>query len=359
LQIISLKDKILFKKGVTVRRVFFVFLLVSITFLSANETNGEGVYEFAQKYENENKTTEAFLWHKKAAQNPKKTDDSNLKLENSLKKESLHREKNGTALDEKDYLKDLTSEYEDNDTKNTVIQMVDSLFGVTTYNSNYLLPLKYDFKSHGDNRKHTETLFQLSFKKDLIKNLFGFNEVFGVAYTQRSWWQTLKKSSPFRETNYLPEIYLSLPHISKKTFFKAYKIGFLHESNGQGEKNSRSWNRLYAEIILQYKGVFITPRVWYRLKESEKYDDNKDILEYMGYGDLILSYPYKNQLFTLLLRNNFDFDNNKGAVQFDWTFPIAKSGVFGYIRYFDGYGESLIDYNKKIRHIGIGLAFSR
>jgi phospholipase A1 len=340
-------------------RISFIFFLASIIFLAANEIEGKDAYELAQKYESENKTAEALFWYKKAAKSLKVADAPPLKLENFLKQKSLYNEKNSTILDEKDYLKNLTSEYEDNETKNTVAQIINSLFDIETYRANYFLPLNYDFKSHKDNRKHSETLFQLSFKKDLIKNFFGFNEVFGVAYTQRSWWQLYKHSSPFRETNYLPEFYLSIPWYSNKSMIKNYKLGFLHESNGQGGKNSRSWNRLYAEIILQYKGVFIAPRIWYRLKESEKYDDNKDILEYIGYGDLILSYPHKNQLFTLLLRNNFDFDDNKGAVQFDWTFPIAKSKMFGYVRYFDGYGESLIDYNKKIRRIGIGLALSR
>jgi phospholipase A1 len=332
------------------KKVLYTFCCIGIAFSIADEATEKNAYNLAQKYENENKTAEAFFWYKKAAES---LEESNLKLRNRL----IDIGKNDT-IEEENYISDLVREYEDNETKNTVLQMADSLFGVKAYKSNYLIPISYDFISH-QNRKHAETLFQLSVKKDLLKNFFGFNEVFGIAYTQRSWWQTIKQSAPFRETNYLPEIYMSLPHMSQKTFLKSYRLGFVHESNGQAKQDSRSWNKLYLDITLQYQGAFINPRVWYRIPERADDDDNKDILDYIGYGDLTIIYPYKNQLFKLLLRNNFDFDANRGAVQLDWTFPFVKSGVFGYVQYFDGYGESLIDYNKKTRRIGIGMALSR
>jgi phospholipase A1 len=341
-------------------RIFLAFCLSSSLSLSLeNEISAKETCLLVEKYESENETNEALFWYEKATKSFKKPDaffDSNL--EESLVNGYLYNKKDNLAADEVDYSMDFTSEYEDNETKNTVTQIVSSLFGITTYRPNYLIPISYDFMFHAE-RKHAETTFQFSMKKDLLKNFFNLNEVFAIAYTQRSWWQTVKHSSPFRETNYMPEIYVSLPHKSKNSVFKNYKFGFLHESNGQSEENSRSWNRLYMEIVLQYKGIFINPRIWYRMYESAKDDDNKDILEYMGYGDLTLAYPYKNQLLKLLIRNNFDFINNKGAIQFDWTFPLSKSGVFGYIQYFDGYGESLIDYNRKTRRIGIGFAFSR
>ncbi|MDR1554392.1 MAG: phospholipase A [Campylobacteraceae bacterium] len=341
------------------KRVFFIFFFISVAFCAADEMSYTDTYLLAEKYEGENKTDKALFWYKKAAQSLKKPSTVfSSKLEESLVNGYPYNKKNDLTIEEADYLVDFISEYEDNETKNTVSQLVSSLFGITTYKSNYLMPISYDFKSYAQ-RKHAETTFQFSVKKDLLKNVFKLNEVFAIAYTQRSWWQTTKYSSPFRETNYIPEIYVSLPHKNKNSVIKNYKFGFFHESNGQGEENSRSWNRLYMEIILQYKGVFIAPRAWYRLYEKPKDDDNSDILEYMGYGDLTLLYPYKNQLFKLLVRNNFDFSDNKGAVQFDWTFPFAKSGVFGYIQYFDGYGESLIDYNRRTRRIGIGLALSR
>ncbi|MDR1615356.1 MAG: phospholipase A [Campylobacteraceae bacterium] len=248
------------------------------------------------------------------------------------------------------------NEYEDNETKSTVFQLLSSSYGILPYKTNILAPITYDFAKHDDNRRETETFFQLSFRKDLLQNFLGFNEIFTISYTQRSWWQTMKHSTPFRETNYLPEAFLYLPFWNDSSSFKGYKFAFLHESNGQNDPFSRSWNRLYAEGFFHLKGLFINPRVWYRIEEG-KNDDNPDILDYMGYGDLTLIYPYKEQLFKLLIRNNFDFSDNRGAVQFEWTFSLKNT--FAYLYYFDGYGESLIDYNQKSRRIGLGFAISR
>ncbi|MDR0407399.1 MAG: phospholipase A [Campylobacteraceae bacterium] len=338
-------------------KIFFALLFASSTFcvVFGNETTAIDAYELAEKYESENRTNEALFWYKKAAQSFKDLNaNSSSKLEEFLINERFHDKSEDFIVKKTNF----TNEYEDNETKNTVSQMIESLFGITTYKSNYLLPITYDFKSHED-RKRAETVFQISVKKDFLKNFFGFNEVFEIAYTQRSWWQTMRQSSPFRETNYIPEIYVSIPDASENSIAKIYKFGFLHESNGQAENNSRSWNRLYFELFSQYKGLFVNSRVWYRLKERAKDDDNIDVLDYMGYGDLTLIYPYKEHLFKLLMRNNLNFHDNRGAVQFDWTFPLAKSGIFGYMQYFDGYGESLIDYNKQTRRIGVGLSISR
>ena len=79
----------------------------------------------------------------------------------------------------------------------------------------------------------------------------------------------------------------------------------------------------------------------------------------MGYGDLKLSYNYARQNFSLKVRNNLDFKDNKGAVQFDWFFPIFNSGFYGYLQYFSGYGESLADYNRHVDKIGLGVAFKQ
>jgi phospholipase A1 len=345
--------------------LFLTFALISVLYSDSfddSQKNSEiqNAYELAQKYEEENRTTEAFFWYKEAARIAAKNDNTSATesdLEEFLANNDSFPNTNTTQEHVK-YIKYL-SEYDDDDTKNSVVQILSSSFGILPYRTNFLLPITYDLAHHNDDRSEMETMFQFSFKKDLLKDILGFNETFGIAYTQRSWWQTMKHSTPFRETNYLPEIYLSLPFWNDSSFFKSYKFAFLHESNGQNDPASRSWNRLYLEGFFHVKGLFINPRIWYRIYESKRTDDNPDILDYMGYGDLTLTYPHKDQLFKVLLRNNFDWDNNRGAVQAEWTFPIFKSGAFGYVQLFDGYGESLIDYNERTRRISIGFALSR
>ncbi|MFV0482450.1 MAG: phospholipase A [Campylobacteraceae bacterium] len=340
----------------------------------AESKNTTAAYELAKYYEEVGNVTEALKWYKFSAtlsmQNAQKMQDdislNEIKTREELE-EKLIDTQNLPAIKEtaksikkdEEFFRSYIDEYDDNETQNTVFQILSSTFGLLPYHSNYLLPATYDFKSHSDGRKHMETVFQLSLRKDLLTDFFGFNERFGFAYTQRSWWQITEDSSPFRETNYLPEMYIMLPTQSQRSVYKGLQFGFLHESNGRGELDSRSWNRLYLEGYFQYKGLFIVPRVWYRFNESAKNDDNPKITKYIGHGDLNLIYPYKEHVFKLMLRNNFKSDENKGAVQLDWTFPLWENGLFGYIQYFNGYGESLVDFNKRTNRIGLGFAFTR
>jgi phospholipase A1 len=76
--------------------------------------------------------------------------------------------------------------------------------------------------------------------------------------------------------------------------------------------------------------------------------------DYLGYGEVWGFYFWKGNRFGIMLRNNLDFQTNRGAVQVEWSFPIVKQ-VAGYLQYFNGYGESLLDYNHRVNRIGIGF----
>ncbi len=237
---------------------------------------------------------------------------------------------------------------------------------IQPYKKNYVLLATYDKTNHLG-RKRVETKFQLSFKKLLLSDLFSSGGDFYFGYTQQSYWQTTQKSSPFRETNYAPEFFLSFDNLQNSYHLNRYQIGLLHQSNGRGSTESRSWNRIYMQGFFDYKGIKIVPRVWYRIPEHAKSsptdtsgDDNPDIWKYLGYGDLVISMPYKRHLFSLKLRDNLRASQNKGSVQFDWNFPLLiNNGVYGYLQIFSGYGESLIDYNVRNNKIGIGFAILR
>jgi len=249
-------------------------------------------------------------------------------------------------------------------------------FGLSPYRPNYVLPLGYSSKPyrvytpHDGEYMQTEAELQVSFKFALAQNLLGLNEKYYAAYTQRSFWQVYKKSSPFRETNYSPELFVTMPLGTQKTFGpKLATLGFWHYSNGQGniEKSdnvakypelvnrSRSLNRLYAKLTFQHNALVWDAMVWYPFGNYD--DDNPDIMDYIGYGGIRAMYFYRQHLFTAYLRGNLL--TQKGSVELTYSHPAKIKGTYFFGKLFTGYGESLIDYNHKNTKISVGVSFSR
>lgn len=253
----------------------------------------------------------------------------------------------------------------------------DSRFGVLrlrTHKPNYLLFARYTDEPNEapfsqlapgvppTDLRSTEVKYQLSFKTKVVQGLFDNRLDLWAALTQQSNWQLYSPSGPFRETNYEPEAMavlrtdLSLPLGLKWRFVN---FGFVHQSNGRGGQLSRSWNRLYAQFGLERGDFSLLIRPWWRIPEDSAKDNNPDIVDYLGRGDLLAVYQPagSGHSFALLARNNLSGSGNRGAVQFDWRFPLYRN-LKGYLQLFSGYGESLIDYNYRQTTAGIGVSLS-
>ncbi len=136
-------------------------------------------------------------------------------------------------------------------------------------------------------------------------------------------------------------------------------FGFVHQSNGRGGVLSRSWNRLYANFLFNYKNLVFGIKPWYRIQEDADDDDNPDITDFMGHCEVTGAYKWNDHTFSLMLRNNIESGFEKGTVQATWSFPLWNYPYLkGYVQWFNGYGESLIDYDQHSNSIGIGFALS-
>jgi phospholipase A1 len=204
---------------------------------------------------------------------------------------------------------------------------------------------------------HAELAYQLGFKMKMIDQAFDKPVDLWFAYTQNSFWQAANHdaSSPFRETNYQPEVMAVVP--LKYSAFgvnaRFAGLGFVHQSNGQAGSLSRSWNRTYAQLGVDSGNFSLVGRVWKRLSESADDDNNPDIVDYMGRGDLLATYQWDNgQELSAGLRYNLS--TNRSGLQLAYAYPIAGK-LSAYVQVFSGYGQSLIDYNYFQRSIGFGF----
>ncbi|VAX31095.1 Phospholipase A1 @ Outer membrane phospholipase A [hydrothermal vent metagenome] len=238
-------------------------------------------------------------------------------------------------------------------------------FVILPHKPTYLLPLTYNtsadgstFKSvTGDDIQRAEIKFQLSLKILMAQNLFKENGQLAFAYTQQSNWQAyqFEQSSPFRETNHEAELMLSFFNDTHISGFRNQMntLGLIHHSNGRTGKFSRSWNRIYVNFIFEKSNFLVSIKPWFRIPDKTKRDENPDIEKFYGYGEILAHYRMGDYTFGFVLRNNMR-KKNKGAIQVDWTFPFYGK-INGYFQYFNGYGESLIDYQDSTNRFGLGI----
>lgn len=250
-------------------------------------------------------------------------------------------------------------------------------FMLTPHRRNYFLPISFQPKPNVEpyrqadsglsELQNIEVEFQLSVKILLREAVLGDNGHLYMAYTNLSLWQAYNRdlSRPFRETNHQSELILSFSNDWEVFGFRNVlnEVIINHQSNGQGGPLSRSWNRVMLNTVFERAPFAVQFTPWYRIPEDEaefpgdpRGDDNPDIEKYLGNFELTGAYRRKDHILSVMLRDNLRSDN-KGAVEFNWTFPVSST-VRGYVKYFNGYGHSLIDYDVHTQALGLGISFT-
>jgi phospholipase A1/A2 len=242
----------------------------------------------------------------------------------------------------------------------------DKWFTLTAHRTNYVLPVSYNsranfdrYKEFGDidKAKDVEIKYQLSLKAPLWPEIADSTISLWMAFTLQSWWQAYAGdiSAPFRETNYEPELYAAMP-IKASVLginFREVALGLNHQSNGRTEPLSRSWNRVTSRVIYESGNLAGYAKLWARIQESAEDDDNPNVERYMGQAEVAMAYRWNRHTFAAILKNNLRADNKSG-LQLDWSYPINPT-LKGYLQGYTGYGENLIDGDRYVNRIGLGL----
>ena len=217
----------------------------------------------------------------------------------------------------------------------------------------------------------TETRLQLSVRTKIAQGLLVGRadaiDSLWFAYTQQSYWQlfTPSLSRPFRSTDHEPEFLYVLPLQTAQPDHWRLRYGGLaivHQSNGQSLPLSRSWNRVYLMAGAERDRLRLAGRIWKRLPEDAASDDNPDIEDYVGRGELsAIWHPSRANLFAGTARHSLRAPG-RGSLRLEWFRTLADtgeglpSGLQLHTQFFSGYGDTLLDYNRKRNVFSIGLS---
>ncbi|MBL9215808.1 MAG: phospholipase A [Opitutaceae bacterium] len=218
--------------------------------------------------------------------------------------------------------------------------------------------------------------FQFSFKY----RLFGEQAALGEAlpalrgvflgYTQRSLWDIEADSSPFFDTSYMPEVLFESqafadPGSPGGLKLLGYHVGLKHESNGRDGAASRSLNIVYFRPAVAFGrldgwNLLVVPRVFAYVSDRS---NNPTIADYRGNLELT-AIVGRNDRFALALTGRLGHGAHRGSLQADLTIPVQFNRLLDFatyvlIQYWDGYGESLRDYDRRTSTVRAGFSLVR
>ena len=235
---------------------------------------------------------------------------------------------------------------------------------LTLYRPTYILPYYYtaspDYVVYNGQTPNKQKIMRNEFKAQLSllvpiwKNMYGNpNWALNGAYTQLNYWQVYASSQYFREINYEPELFFE-DHFHRNWL---YRLGFDHQSNGRGGELERSWNRAVGTVQFSGDAWLVSLRVWALVFQHESSDiHNPDIAKFMGYDNLRFSYRVNKAVLSLEMQN-LESGMRRGYVQATVSYPVLKHMSL-YAQYFNGFGQSLIEYDHRTQGVGLGIAFN-
>lgn len=257
------------------------------------------------------------------------------------------------------------------DARSQYLNLLNTKYVLLPHKGTFLLPYVFNSMPHesiykdskklspendGDLYKKNEAEFQISFLLPLERKVFDTNIDINLAYTHHAWWQIYNSewSRPFRETNYMPELFGRYVDDKERSFagfnLVAIDFGYVHQSNGQIQVLSRSWDRIFARTFFQRNSFLVVLTGWYRLPEKRDQDDNPDIYNYMGLGEVEINKSLGKHTLALkapLLSHHLSTD-------IKYSYPW-KDRLRWYLSVQHGYGHSLIEYNRPTQRYGVGI----
>lgn len=233
-----------------------------------------------------------------------------------------------------------------------ILKMADALPAFGVYKDTYFvsgIPLNKTIDG-----STADAMIQISIRHRLTKSLLPFNSFLYLTYTQKAFWDIYTDSSPFRDLNYNPGVGIGRYIIRDNTLMGTAFIQIEHESNGKSGDESRSWNMLsFSGKYFYNLEVMFGAKIWIPFVDGE---ENRDLLDYRGICYFTMDYITKDRKWWLSAELNprKNFGNLNTTLTAGYKMSV-NANQYIYARFYNGTGESLLDYN--IYDINVRVGF--
>lgn len=223
----------------------------------------------------------------------------------------------------------------------------------TLYRDNYFV-VGTD-PTHRPTAENSDVRFQVSISQKLTKSRLPGGTYLFLMFTQNVAWDVFKNSMPMHDFTFNPGIGLGKPLFSKDRFVGKATLLIEHMSNGRDSIQSRSWNRISmgASIMID-ETLVVDGKFWIPIVDGM---NNRDILKYTGLFQGGVSYMSPNGKIGgsihIVKRGNWKLDFNT-TVDLFWR-PWKSANQYFFLEYYNGYGETLLDYNRFHSRLRAGI----
>ena len=209
--------------------------------------------------------------------------------------------------------------------------------------------------THKPTSDNSDVRFQISIAQRLTKSVLPWNTYLFLCYTQGVAWDVFKNSMPMHDFTFNPGIGIVKPLFNRERFVGKATLMIEHMSNGRDSIWTRSWNRIsLGATILVNENIAIDGKAWIPIVDGM---NNRDILKYVGIFQGGVSVMSQNKRFGgslhFVKRAKWDFSYNTRLELF-WR-PWKAANEFLFLQWYNGYGETLIDYNRFVNRVRVGL----
>ena len=184
-------------------------------------------------------------------------------------------------------------------------------------------------------------------------------------YRQRFLFEVRDDSAPIHHTDYMPSVYYEWPGCpdTGPAWYGLHAAGWRHRSNGRDAVDSRSWDTAFAEFrfVGGDAGRYLL-RLRPRLTLNRS-DNNRAVDDYLGNLEIGLARRWGPRTVLELTATKGTSDDH-GSYVVELTAPtilglgrtdVSPYGLAWYARAHDGYGENIIDFDRRGTTLRLGL----